>query len=301
MKLSKLFDPELILLNMKASTKEDVISQLVSLFCEKHPGTSCHLIVEAVIEREHLGNTNMGRGVCFPHARTDVVSGLNIICGVIPEGLDIATPDNQSLRLVVLLLTPRNISNNYLQTLSGLASFIRNSKSMPAILKATTPREFIDVIERTDIRVKKILTVGDVMTPEPITVDAGKTLKDVANIFFENRLRCLPVIDNTGKLVGDITETELLNYALPDYKSFIANIANIPEIESFEELARQEKSEKVADFMNTSPVVVDVNAPVIEAAAQILFKKAEMVSVLESEKLVGVITKTDIVSKIIRG
>jgi len=291
----------MILLDTVAESQEEAIRQLVEIFCKQHPEMNCERIFEAITEREKLGTTNMGRGVCFPHARTEVVSGLNIICGVIPDGIDVATPDNQPLKLVILLLTPRNISKNYLQTLSGLASFIRNKESIPAILKANTPHEFIEVIDRTDIQVKKILTVGDVMTPEPITVNVNKTLKDVANIFFKNRVRCLPVIDSDGKLVGDITENELLKYALPDYKSFIANLANIPEIESFEELLQQERVEKVADFMNANPVVVEVNAPVIEAAAQMLFKKAEMVSVLENEKLVGVITKTDIVSKIIRG
>ncbi len=168
-------------------------------------------------------------------------------------------------------------------------------------MDANAPEEVIDIIERANIEVKKIITVGDVMTPDPVTITPERTLRDVANIFFREKVRCLPVVNQDGKLIGEITGTELLKFALPNYKSFIANVANIPEIESFEELLQKEYSGTVADFMRKNPLTVDRDAPVIEAAALMLFKKAEMVAVLDDDRLVGVITKTDIVAKIIRG
>jgi len=301
MKLGKIFNPDLIKTDMTAISKDDAIEQLADLFCKKYPDMSKNEILAAVREREKLGNTCMGRGVAFPHARTDIVSGLFMIFGIIPGGIQADTPDNKPLHIIILLLTPRNISKNYLQILSGLASFFRQPETLPAILKVKTPEELIEIIDKADIQIKKVLTIGDVMTQDPTTVTPDKTLKDVANIFFKNKIRCLPVVDINNRLVGEITEAELLKFALPNYKSFIANIANIPEIESFEELLKKEHSAVVSNFMNKNPVIVDINAPVVEAAAMMLFKKAEMVSVLDGEKLTGVITKTDIVSKIIRG
>jgi PTS system nitrogen regulatory IIA component len=301
MNLSRIFDTELVRIRMIAKSKEDAIDQLVDLFCKRYPDKNSDEIFKAVREREKLGNTSLGRGVAFPHARTDIVSGLHAVVGLIPEGIEADTPDQKPIHLVVLLLTPRNISKNYLQTLSGLASFTRRPDTLPALLKATSPQEVIKIIENSKIEVKKIITVGDVMTPDPVTVTPDKTLKDVANIFFEKKVRCVPVVDKENRLIGEITSTELLKFALPNYKTFIANIANIPEIESFEELLHKEHSAKVSNFMKKNPVEIDRDAPVIEAAALMLFKKAEMVAVLDGEKLVGVVTKTDIVSKIIRG
>jgi mannitol/fructose-specific phosphotransferase system IIA component (Ntr-type)/CBS domain-containing protein len=301
MKLSKVFDLDLIKIDMKATSKEDAIDQLVNLFCEKHACTKKDEIFKAVREREKLGNTSLGRGVAFPHARTDTVTGLHAAMGIFPDGLKADTPDEKPLNIVILLLTPRNISKNYLQTLSGLAAFAREPQTLPALMQAKSPEEIISIMDKSDIEVKKIITVGDVMTSDPVTITPDRNLKDVANLFFEHKISCLPVVDHRGKLIGEITGTELLKFALPNYKSFIANIANIPEIESFEELLHKEHSAKVSNFMKKNPVVVDRDAPVIEAAALMLFKKAEMVAVLDDEKLVGVITKTDIVSKIIRG
>jgi len=301
MKLSEVFDPDLIVTSMRVATKEEAVSQLADLFCHKYPDKIKDDIIKSVNEREKLGNTSMGRGVAFPHARTDQVTGLYVICGITPQGLQSDTPDGKPLHIIILLLTPRNISRNYLQTLSGLAMFARKPETLPALVKAGSPDEVMKIIEKSDIKVKKILTVGDVMTPDPVTVTRDKTLKDVANLFFEKKIRCMPVVDDDGELVGEITANELLKFALPNYKSFIANIANIPQIESFEELLRNEHQARVSNFMKANAVTVEMDAPVIEAAALMLFKKAEMVSVLDGGKLVGVITKSDIISKIIRG
>ena len=68
MNLSKIFDTGLIKINMSAISKDEAISQLVDLFCQKYPVKSREAILEAVAEREKLGNTSMGRGVAFPHA-----------------------------------------------------------------------------------------------------------------------------------------------------------------------------------------------------------------------------------------
>jgi CBS domain-containing protein len=202
---------------------------------------------------------------------------------------------------MVLLLTPRSISRIYLQTLSGLAKFTRRADSLPTLLKSGSVAEVIDVIDKTDIQVEKVLSVGDIMTIEPVKVTPYKTLKDVANIFFKYKISGIPVVDTSGKLVGEISETELLKFALPNYKSFIANVANITDVESFEDLLHKEHSVAVSKLMKKTPVVVDVDAPVVEAAALMLFKKAEMVMVLSGDELVGVVTKSDIISKIIRG
>jgi len=224
-----------------------------------------------------------------------------VVLGIIPNGIHTSTPDGKPLHIVVLILTPRNIPKRYLQTLSGLAKLFRHADIISNLLKASSPAEVIDIIDKTDIQVEKILTVGDIMTTEPVTVTLDNTLKDVVNIFFKYKISGLPVVDSSGKLTGEISDTDLLKYALPNYKSFIANIANITEVESFEDILRREHSMAVSKLMRKAPAIVDIDAPVVEAAALMLFKKTERVMVLNNGKLVGVVTKSDIISKIIRG
>jgi CBS domain-containing protein len=53
------------------------------------------------------------------------------------------------------------------------------------------------------------LTVEKVMTPNPLTVNADTTVKEAANLMMKHKLSGLPVVDDNGKLVGIITESDI--------------------------------------------------------------------------------------------
>jgi predicted transcriptional regulator len=88
---------------------------------------------------------------------------------------------------------------------------------------------------------------------------------------------------------------------LPDYESFIANLAHLPELEPFEDLLRQEDKARVKDVMNRDIATISQGAQIVEAAALMLFKDADRVMVVKDGKLVSVLSRSDIIFKIIRG
>ncbi len=301
MNLSKIFDPEFIKINLKASSKDEAVRQLAELFCRKYPEKNSEEIVNAVYEREKLGSTSMGRGVAFPHARTDIVTGLYVVLGIFPEGIPAETPDNKPLQLLILLLTPRNISKAYLQSLSGLANFARRPDTLPALLAARSVPEVLEIIHKTGINVERDLIVGDVMTVDPIAITPDKTIKEAVNLIFKYKISGLPVIDNSGKLLGEVSESALLNYALPRYEEYLAQRSNQSNIDSLEEILKKSQSVKVGEILISDPTTVSVDMPLTEAASLLLKNKTERLMVVSEGKLIGIITKTDIVSKIIRG
>jgi PTS system nitrogen regulatory IIA component len=301
MNLSKIFDPELIQINLAANTKDEAVVQLAQMFCKKYPDKPEYEIIAAVHEREKLGNTSMGRGVAFPHARTDMVTGLYVAIGIAPEGIPADTPDGKPLYLVILLLTPRNISKTYLQSLSGLANFARRPETLPALLKAKTIEEVIKIVDDTGINIERELIVGDVMTAEPVTITPDKTIKDVVNLFFKYKISGLPVVDAEGKLIGEISENELLRFALPNYERFLAREAKTPNAISFKEIIQMAYTVTAGEISNKNPLTVELDASLTEAAAMLIQRNAERIMVLSEGKLKGVITKSDIVSKILRG
>ncbi len=301
MNLARFFHDDLIDVDMRVKTKDGAVEHLANLFCKKHPDKNMSKILMAVMEREGYGSTSFGRGFAFPHARTDAVDDLHIVLGIIREGIDTDASDKIPLKAICLLLTPRNISKLYLQTLSGLANFARRPKIIDKIAAVSSPGELISVIENAGIRVQKALIVADIMTEKTPTVSPDDSLKNVANIMFKHKVDGLPVVDTDGKIVGEISEKDLLEFALPDYESFIANLAHLPELEPFEDLLRQEDKVRVKDVMNRDIATISQGAQVVEAAALMLFKDAERVMVVKDDRLVGVLSRSDIVSKIIRG
>lgn len=301
MNLARFFDEELIDVSLQAASKAEAVERLADLFCKKYPDKDKSQILSAVMERESHGSTSFGRGFAFPHARTNAVDDLHIVFGVLKTGLEAEAPDGVPLKAVCLLLTPRNISRLYLQTLSGLASFARRPGMIDRIGEVKSAGELLKLIEKEGIRVQKALTVADIMPDRTPTASPDDSLKSVANKMFKFKVDGLPVVDAQNKLIGEISERELLKVALPDYESFIANLAQLPELEMFEDLLRQEDKIKVKDVMNRDIVTISQDAQVIEAAALMLFKGADRVMVVSDGTLVGVVSRSDIVSKIIRG
>lgn len=301
MNLARFFDPDLVDINLEAETKIEAIGKLTDLFCEKYADKSKDDIMQSIMEREEHGSTSFGRGFAFPHARTDAVDDLFIVFGICPKGIKSDATDGVPLNVVCLLLTPRNISRLYLQTLSALASLARRPDILGIIMKIDSPRGLIDLVERANIRIKKALTVADIMPEKTPTVTIKDSLKKVANIMFKHRLDGVPVVDSNKKLVGEVSEKELLKFAMPDYESFIANLANAPDLEPFEDVLKQGDKASVRDVMNKNVETVTRDTQVVEAAALMLFRDVDRVMVVDNDQLIGMVSRTDIVSKIIRG
>ena len=301
MNLARFFDKDLIATDLSAGTKAEAVELLADLFCKKYSRKNKEEILKAVLEREQMGSTSFGRGFAFPHARTDAVDGMFIAVGIIRNGIAADVPDGVPLKVICLLLTPRNISKLYLQTLSGLANIARRSGMLDKMSSVKSPKELIKLIENEGIRVQKALVVADVMTSRPPSVFPSDSLKTVANLMFKHKIDGVPVVDNDGKVTGEISEKELLQFALPDYESFIANLANLPELEPFEDLLRQEDKVRVEDVMNRDVVTIAETSQVVEVAALMLFKNVDRVAVVKNDKLVGIVSRSDIISKIIRG
>jgi len=301
LKLSNFFDPELILTDLKAEGKKEAIAEIVAGVTARHPAIEKEAVVQAIQEREELGSTSFGRGFCFPHARTDQVGDMIIAMGISRGGIRAKTPDDLPLHVFFLLMTPRSISRLYLQTLSALANLARRPESLQAFLQAETPQAVIDIIGGTGLDVKEEITVKDIMNTKPATATPQDSLKEVANLLFEHHLNGVFVVDKAGKLLGEITEEELIKAALPDYGSLIANLANLPELEPFDDLLRRQDEIKVREVFNREVRTVDESVPVVEAAALMLFKKASRVAVMKEGRFVGEVLRSDIISKIIRG
>lgn len=301
MNLAQFFDLDLIDIELKAQTKGQAIETLAELFCKKYPDKDKKTILDAVAEREELGSTSFGRGFAFPHARTDAVSDLHIVLGISRKGLDDKSPDNVPLKAVCLLLTPRNISKLYLQTLSGLANLARRPGMLDSLASVRTPMELLDIVEKADIEIKRALTAGDVMSQDLVTVGPEEALKTVANLMFKHKYDGIPVVDDQGKLLGEISGRELIRSALASYENLISDVAALAQMEPFDELLRRQNQIRVKHIMRREIGVVSEQDPLANIAAMMLSKNVERIMVVRGEKLVGIITSTDIISKIVRG
>ena len=301
MRLANLLDEDLVTHDLKAKNKNDAIIELLDKVRAKHPQYDYKAILDSVFEREEIQSTSYGRNIAFPHARTDAVTEMHVAVGISPVGLDDKTPDGKPLHVVCLMLTPSNIAKLYLQTLSAFAAFARNPKNIAQLIKATSPGAVIDTIWESAVSVKKELTAKDIMHHNVYCVTLDESLKQVANLMFQHRLSALAVVDEDKNLLGEITDKEMIQAALPDFKSLISNLNYSLDIEPFEELLKKEDKILVKQLYVAKHEVVTRDTKIVEVAAMMLFKDLRRVYVVEGSRLVGMLLRKDIVNMIIRG
>ncbi len=301
MRLANILEEKYIVENLASTNKETAIDELLTLLKKDIPNINIDAIKQLIIEREETENTSYGHGFAFPHARTDEVDDMYILLGISRNGLEDKTPDEIPLSVVVLLLTPSHISKLYLQTLSAFATFARAEETLENIKLTQSASEVIEAIWQSGARVEKELTVKDLMRRNVVTVSPDHSLKEVANLMFKNKISAMAVVDDDGKLLGQITDKDLIQAALPDYKTLISNLNYSMDIEPFEELLKREDKIKVSQLYKSDQEVASLDTKIVEVAALMIFKNLRRVFVTRDDKLIGILLRKDIVSMIIRG
>ena len=131
-------------------------------------------------------------------------------------------------------------------------------------------------------------TVGDWMTKNPITVDAGASIIEAIHLLRERNIRRLPVIKN-GRLVGLVTERMLLGY-MP------AKATTLDQWEMHYLLSKT----PVTESMNPTPHTVRADTPLAEAARLLHDRKLNGVIVVdEAGDMVGIMTTTNALEALI--
>jgi CBS domain-containing protein len=300
-KLANLIMERRVTIDLRARTKDEAVQELLEMIKAEGVKLDYAAVLQSVREREEIENTSYGRGFAFPHARTDAVQEMYILIGVSKQGLEDKTPDGVPVRVICLLLTPSTIAKLYLQTLSGLAAFARMKGTLDKLLSITNKRDLIKLVSEANVIVDKELMVKDVMRHGVATVTPDDTLKEVANKMFRNRLSALAVVDKDNKLLGVISDRDLIKAALPDYQALISNLNYSLDVEPFEELLKQEDKIKVSQLYRTDYEVTTPETRIVEVAAMMIFKDVRRVFVTSEDNLVGILLRKDIVNMIIRG
>ena len=127
------------------------------------------------------------------------------------------------------------------------------------------------------------MLVRELMTPNPVTVRPDTSVPDALHLMRERKVRRLPVVDSHGRLVGIVSDKDLL-YASPSPATTLA-VWEIPD------LLGKLKIEKV---MTHDVITVAEKTPLEEAARIMADKKVGGLPVMQGPDLVGIITETDL-------
>jgi CBS domain-containing protein len=145
------------------------------------------------------------------------------------------------------------------------------------------------------------MTARDLMTPELAVVHVSATAGEAAQLLLRSGREALPVVDDQGRAVGDISDRDLLRLAVPEYLEAVDLSFLPPSAAFFPPDARTPIGDvKVETFMRQSHLPeVGPDEPLAEVARVMLVEDAPRVAVVESGQLIGMISPRDLLRAIV--
>jgi len=122
--------------------KEGAIQQLVVSLNERGSikATDMDSVIEALMKREELGSTGIGKGVAVPHARHPAIKKLVGVFGHSGKGVEFAALDGEPVHAIFLLVSPVSSSGQHLEALALISRMLRNDLFC-RLLRETTGRD----------------------------------------------------------------------------------------------------------------------------------------------------------------
>jgi CBS domain-containing protein len=148
-----------------------------------------------------------------------------------------------------------------------------------------------------------MLNASDIMTTNVITVRKDTSLKDLAKLLYENHINGVPVVDADGLVIGIICESDLIRkdkkLHIPTVVAIFDWVLYLERPSKIEEEIQRINATKVEDLYTKKVVTVDEKMPVDEIATIMEQKKISTIPVMDGNRLVGIIGKTDLLRTLI--
>lgn len=235
----------------------------------------------------------MGDRAFVMHYRTDAVSELVVAVGTSPQPVhrDVKDGESPGARIVLFIVAPPRHAARYLQVLSAFARLLSQQDVVAAITAAPDAESLAALPALRAVQLPEQLAVRDVMTDRPRTTTADTPLRDAASVIADGGFGALPVVDETGLLVGMLSERELVRYLMQ------SQLQTGSGVRTPVETGRQRRL--VRDVMTRQVLCVSPEQPLAEVASLMVNKDLDGVPVVREGRVAGYLSRGDIIRKLI--
>ncbi|MFZ5830668.1 MAG: PTS sugar transporter subunit IIA [Planctomycetota bacterium] len=152
MKFGDFICHEAVRSDLAAMDKEGAIREMVEAILDagKIAPDQFESIVKAIMKREDLGSTGIGRGIAVPHTKHASVDHLVGTVAVSREGVDFASLDGETVHLFFLLISPMDRPGDHLRALENISRQLRNDTFCRFLKQAKNPGDIQQLLEEAD-------------------------------------------------------------------------------------------------------------------------------------------------------
>lgn len=146
MKITQLLTEETIILNLDATSKQQVLEELTGQLEQAGKLVDRQAFLKDILTRENQSTTGIGEGIAIPHAKSVAVDAPAIAFGRSEHGLDYESLDGQPAHLFFMIAATEGANDDHLEALSRLATFLMDEKFRSSILAASSKQQVLQAI-----------------------------------------------------------------------------------------------------------------------------------------------------------
>lgn len=139
---------ECIRVNLECKSKDEVLQELVNLQFVAHPEVDKEETIASLYERENVLSTGIGEGIAIPHARIGSCDEVYVSFGLLKDGVDFNSLDKRPVKIVFLILFPKDKVNLQLRFLARVSRILQNNTLHDDLENCKEPADVIEVFKK---------------------------------------------------------------------------------------------------------------------------------------------------------
>ena len=154
MRMSDFVVRDAIIPELKATTKEGAIREMVESLrtAGYFKGSEPEDIIKAILKREQLGSTGIGRAVAIPHSKHTSVDRLIGSLAISKAGIPFDSVDGEPVNVLFLLISPQDRPGDHLRALENVARSMRDDGFVRSLRQATTREAVWDLLSEAPVQ-----------------------------------------------------------------------------------------------------------------------------------------------------
>ena len=152
MKITDILSPDLVIADLKGTTKPDVLNELAKALCFKYKEILLSNLMAVLAERERLGSTAIGDGIAIPHGKLRGVTKIIGAFGRHVEGVDFDSLDGGPSQLFFVLVAPEDSASLHLKALARVSRLLKEASFREHLIAAKDSDEIYRLIKEEDTK-----------------------------------------------------------------------------------------------------------------------------------------------------
>ncbi len=144
MNIISLLHTENVIPNLEAEDKLEVLNKLIDSLQSEVGDEELEAIRNAVLEREKIMSTGVGKGLAIPHGKAEGINGNHAAFAILKDPIDYEAVDDQPVKIIFLLVGPQSSNSMHIKMLSKISRLMNNTEFRDRLAECETAEQIIE-------------------------------------------------------------------------------------------------------------------------------------------------------------